>query len=434
MKVLIIGYFRPYFPYGSARVPGLAHYLREFGWQPVILTPLETQPPADDRFRIVQTPYPGDVLSFWRNLLQKFMPTRKGESFTQKIKEGLKIKSKKSVIDKMQVWYQEIFGYPDSERKWYAPALRIARKLLQKEDFDAVISVWPVTSHLIAEKLKAEFSVPWLADFPDPWSENHDYQYGRIRKWFDRRLEVKTLKDIDALTAAAPGFAVRQRQLHRRQAEMISHGFDLETLNVPPRPLTGKFSISYTGTIYRDWQDPEKIMEALVGLIEAGLIDRTKTELRFYGKHQVWIENSIARHRLHDVAVQHGRISPQESIARQQESQVLLLMGWEDPNEKGFYPFKLFEYLAAQRPILITGGAPGEDIKRIVQETNAGVAATEVPEIKERLLALYRDYLKHGAVPYHGDLREIEKYSFRETARKFAVVLDAVSSKNSARA
>ncbi|MBI4088156.1 glycosyl transferase GT4 family protein, partial [Candidatus Kaiserbacteria bacterium] len=55
-KVLIIGYFRPYFHYGSARVPGLAHYLREFGWQPVILTPLEMQPPADDRFRIVQTP------------------------------------------------------------------------------------------------------------------------------------------------------------------------------------------------------------------------------------------------------------------------------------------------------------------------------------------------------------------------------------------
>lgn len=435
-KVLIVGFFRPYFPYGSARILGLAKYLQEFGWQPTVLTPLETQPLADDRFRVARTPYSGDVLSFWRNLLKKFVHVEKGESYTQTIKELLNILSKKSIIDRMQIWYQAVFAYPDAERKWRAPALRVARDLLQRERFDAVISVWPVTAHFVAKELKAEFNIPWVADFPDPWSENHDYPFGRVRKYFDRRLEIKTIRGADALAAAAPGFAEKQRQLHRRPVAMISHGFDPDTQNVPPAPLTKKFTVTYTGTIYPDnKQNPEKIMKALSELIAAGLIDRANVELRFFGKRLTWLEGLITRNRLEGVTRQYGRVSPSEAAARQRESQVLLLLGWEESDPVGgFYPFKAFEYLAAGRPILVTGGAPNEDIKTIVQQTSAGVAAQDVPEIKDQLLRWYREYLADGAVSYRGNRREIEKYSYRETARKFAATLDTVSSKNAARA
>ncbi len=427
-KVLIIGYFRPFFLYGSARVPGLAKYLHEFGWQPVILTPLDMKPPTDGRFRIVQTPYPGDILSLWRKIIRKFITVKKEESLTEKIKSMLKIRSTKSIIDRALTLYQEFFAYPDAEKKWHAPALHIARSLLQEENFDAIISVWPITAHLIAKNLKAEFNVPWVADFPDPWSENHDYPYGKFRKRLDRMLEIKTLKDADILTVASPSFVDKQKSLHRKKVMMISHGFDPDTMNIPPRPLTEKFTISYTGTIYRDdRQNPEKILKTLSDLIKSDLIDRDRVKLRFYGKYQTWLDELIAQNQLRNVAVQYGQIPRQESISRQQESQVLLLMGWENPKEKGFYPFKIFEYLAAQRPILITGGSDNEDIKRIVRQSRAGVAAKEVPEIKEILLKMYGDYLKNGAVPYRGQRREIKKYNSRETARKFTAVLDSVS-------
>jgi hypothetical protein len=47
---------------------GLAKYLPEFGWQPVILTaPLRLKP--EKEFNIVETPY-RDALGFWKHMLR----------------------------------------------------------------------------------------------------------------------------------------------------------------------------------------------------------------------------------------------------------------------------------------------------------------------------------------------------------------------------
>ena len=60
-RVLIITYCFPPRPgISSLRLKGLAKYLPEFGWEPVILTTnLPGEP--DKCFRVIQTPYPGDV-------------------------------------------------------------------------------------------------------------------------------------------------------------------------------------------------------------------------------------------------------------------------------------------------------------------------------------------------------------------------------------
>jgi undecaprenyl pyrophosphate phosphatase UppP len=47
---------------------------------------------------------------------------------------------------------------------------------------------------------------------------------------------------------------------------------------------------------------------------------------------------------------------------------------WEDPQERGVYSGKVFEYLAAKRPILATGGTD-DVITELLNETNAGIDA-----------------------------------------------------------
>ena len=60
-RVLIITFFFPPRPgVASLRLRGLAKYLPDFGWEPVILTPKLPKAP-DPRFRVIETPYPGDV-------------------------------------------------------------------------------------------------------------------------------------------------------------------------------------------------------------------------------------------------------------------------------------------------------------------------------------------------------------------------------------
>jgi len=95
----------------------------------------------------------------------------------------------------------------------------------------------------------------------------------------------------------------------------------------------------------------------------------------------------------------------------------------------GILAFKLFDYLAARRPILSLGYTEGGVVKELLDETQAGVHCSNDAELREYLLKAYREYKELGAVQYHGIEAEVMKYSHREMARKFAEVLDEVTKK-----
>ena len=206
-KVLIIAY------YWGICIPGLTKYLPEFGWQPIILTPVLSVKPKP-AVRVVETSY-RDALGFWKRLL-KLNPN---EDIRRQTKKRLGVTSKKSLVDFILTGGGAIVNYPDSERGWIPFAVRAGDELLQKEDIDAIISSSPpVTSHLIANKLKGKFGIPWIADFPDLWSQNHNYGYGRLRRILDRNLERRTLSKTDALVTISEPWAEKLRTLHTRSA------------------------------------------------------------------------------------------------------------------------------------------------------------------------------------------------------------------------
>jgi hypothetical protein len=183
--------------------------------------------------------------------------------------------------------------------------------------------------------------------------------------------------------------------------------------------LTEKFVITYTGQIYHGNQNISLFFSALNTLICNNLIDPDNLEVRFYGRSDPVLTQKIAEFHLESIVKQYGVIAHSESIKKQAESQVLLLLNWEDPTEKGVYPIKFFEYLAAHRPILATGGIEDDGVSEILQETCAGVTARSVQEIAPALLKYYSDYLKKGEVPYIGIDTVINSYDYREMARKY---------------
>lgn len=419
-RILIIAY------YWRGRVPGLAKYLPEFGWQPVILTtpsPLDQQPASE--LTIIETDR-SLVLGFWRKLL----------GFNPSEDVGKQIKSKFNITFE-HPWYRflswiyrkgnEIVNYPDAEKGWRPFAVKSGSELLQNENIDAMVSSSsPVTSHLIAKELKAKHKIPWIADLRDLWSQNHNYDYGRLRHFFDTRLELKTLASADALVTVSPIWAEELKRLHRRAAVYsITNGFDPQEVNSPPAKLTDKFTITYTGLIYTGKQDPTKLLVALQDLISKGDIKPEEVEVRFYGHKVEWLPNEIERHGLSAIANYYGIVPQEIAFEKQRESQLLLLLNWEDPQEKGCYPLKVFEYLAAQRPILAVGGFGNDVIESLLDETKAGTYCKTVEDVKDVLCKSYLEYKRKGEVSYHGNIQEIDKYSHREMARKFADILDS---------
>jgi hypothetical protein len=121
--------------------------------------------------------------------------------------------------------------------------------------------------------------------------------------------------------------------------------------------------------------------------------------------------------------------SEKENLETVNKSQILLLLNWEDQQVRGWLSIKIYAYLAAQRSILATGGSGNDVIRELLEETKAGMYCKTVEEPKSTLNELYSEYKLKGKISYHGDIEKINKYRHREMARKFAEVLDQVTSK-----
>ena len=411
-KVLIIAHLF----HASPRIPGLAKYLPEFGWQPIVLTtPLGENP--DSRFGP-----PND----FREKNRVIETYGYSSPYGKKRLTSKKYSGVRPFLKFLYRYYREIAQYPDSEKGWKPFAVKAGYELLQKEDVDAMISSSsPVTTHIIAKELKRKYKIPWVADFRDLWTQNHNYPYSPLRRLFEKRLEVKTLSTADALVTVSQLWAKELGMLHKTEVYTITNGFDPDKTSNEKANLTSKFTITYTGQIYGK-QDPSKLLFALKDLISRGAIDPKDVEVRFYGPEDESLAKKIEKCQLSAIVRQYGTVPREISFEKQRESQLLLLLKWEDPRERGWYSGKIFEYLAAKRPILATGGTD-DVVKELLNETSAGIDAQTVEDVKSALRKLYAEYKLRGKISYQGNAEKVNKYSYREMARKFAEVINAIT-------
>lgn len=421
-KVLLITYYFPPRPgVASLRLRGLAKYLPEFGWEPVILTPILPGEP-ETRFRVVQTPYPGDVTARWKRRLG--LAAEKGFQEQLGIPRALR-ESKVSLTGRIIHIVKAVLVYPDEQKDWYHFAVSAGDDLLKREHFDAMISSsGPVTCHRIAKTLKEKYKIPWIADLRDLWTQNHYYPYGTLRRLIERRLEINTLSIADVLVTVSEPLAQKLRSLHRdKTAIAIPNGYDPDEV-VRSAQLTKDFTITYTGYLYEGKRDPTPLLRAIAELALEGQIDLKAVKVRFYGDTPYWLEQEIKRYKLEEVVSLHPKVPRDMALQKQRESQILLLLNWDDPDEVGVYTGKVFEYLAARRPILAIGGPRGV-VSELLEKTGAGVHVSNQEDVKRTLMKFYEQFKIYGCVLYEGQETEIAKYSHLEMARRFAAILDA---------
>ena len=418
-KVLIIGSIWPYH-HGGARVPGLAKYISEYGWEPIVLT----QPLPENLhlgYRVVETPYVDMLKTVFKML---------GFDTNKSIQKQIDHKvggatSRKSFINPFFLLFRDILTYPELNKGWKSPAVVAGEELIRKEKIDAIISASPpITSSLIARELKERYNMPWIADFPHLWSQNNAYPYGSLRKTFDVSLEKKTLSDVDGLTTTSEPLAETLNALHKgKKIHVITHGFDPDTVRIHPDRLTSKFSITYTGGWHPIFREPSMLLRALNELILEGTIQKADVEVRFYGNKEHWIDCMIKEYNLCGIVKQLGRVPMDEAQTKQTESHLLFNPKWDEPNYPGIHSLKIFEYLAARRPILATGKYH-DVVDDLLDETKAGICAKSVEDTKRIIDGFYSEYKRKGMITYGGNIEKINKYSHREMARKFAETLD----------
>jgi len=421
-RVLIITFYFPPRPgIASLRLRGLAKYLPEFGWEPVILT-AKLPGMAEPQYHVIETPYPGDVTSLWKRKLG--LAPNMGFQEQLRVPRALR-ESRNSLTGKVVCYIKGLIAYPDEQKHWFSFAVNAGDNLLKSNHVDVLLSSFgPAICHLVAKELKRRHGIPWVADFRDLWTQNPYYQYGLLRKLFERRLEIRTLSAADALVTVSEPLAKNLRFLHSgKPVIVIPNGYDPDEVAVAP--LTKEFTITYTGQLYQGKRDPTLLFCVIAELISEGHLDRRVVRVRFYGTMEYWLEKAVKRFGLEDVVSLSPQVSRNIALEKQRESQILLLLQWNDPREAGICPGKVFEYLAARRPILALGGVRGGVVAQLLEETGAGVHVSSEEDLRYLLVQWYNAYKAHGYVPYTGCEEVIAKYSHREMARRFASVLDA---------
>jgi hypothetical protein len=417
---MIAYYFPPRACIGSQRPSKLAKYFPDFGWEPIILTAkLPGEPPAG--MKVIETACE-DILTSTKSLF--------GLDQHRSVHEQLNFTASENAIsmtwkNKVLKLAKEVILFPDNQRGWYKYAIKSAREFLDKEKVDVILSTSsPVTSHVIARELKKEFQIPWVADLRDLWTQNHFYEKHWFIRNFEKRVELKTLALADAIVTVTPQFADKLKILHKnKNISCITNGYDPDDFAEILPKLTNKFTLTYTGTLYDGKRDPSLLFEALSVLIDEKKIDRKLIEIRFFGPREDWFSNAILKYNLNGIVNSYGRVSREEALVKQKESQLLLLLLDINNREKDVYPAKIFEYFGAKRPIIAIGGNGGV-VKDLLNATGAGKFAENEKSLKTILYEYYWKYITSGEVTWNGN--GIENHAYRRITEIYSDKLSEI--------
>jgi hypothetical protein len=161
-RVLMIAYyFPPLGGAGSLRVTGFATHLPEYGWDTTVLAPRNGAYYLDPSLR-----FPEDRVI--RSASVEL--SRTGKRLLRVGGNDLRPAGVEGWRSVLRNGARQLLYYPDAQIGWFPAAWRCGRKALRRTSFDAIFSSSPpVTAHLVARRLHRETSIPWVADFRDPW-------------------------------------------------------------------------------------------------------------------------------------------------------------------------------------------------------------------------------------------------------------------------
>lgn len=430
-KVLIITYYWP--PTGGAGVQRwlkFSKYFRKFGWEPVIYTPSNPDFPINDEtllkdvlsgIEILKTPI-SEPYDFYRKIM--------GKKKTETVNQGFLSEGKENkLLQKMMIWVRGNFFIPDARIFWINPSVKYLTSYLQNNKVDAIISTGPPHSmHLIALGLKQKLNIPWIADFRDPWTQIDFYNQLQLTKFADnkhKKLEKSVLQTANKVVTVSSNWANDLNSLCNRTINVITNGFDAEDflLSESDNLLAG-FMFHHIGALNKD-RNPHVLWKVLGDLCKADTSFKTDLKLKFTGKTDAAVFESLTLNGIIDNAEKTDYMAHSEVVKLLLKSPVLLLPLNDTPNVLGIVPGKLFEYLAAKRPIFAIGNLYGDSAK-IITETNAGsmVDFKDYEGTKKAVLDLYQKY-KSNQLSINSS--SIDKYSRENCAKDYAFLLNEIT-------
>ena len=393
-RLLIITYYWP--PTGGSGVQRwvkFSKYLPEYGWQPVVYTPENPEQLARDESLLADIPACAEIIK--TRILEPYSIYRRltgGKGEVNPVNA-----QKKNWRQRLSLWVRGNCFVPDPRIGWVLPSVRFLKKYLAEHPVDAVVTTGPPHSvHLIGRGLKRAIGLHWIADFRDPWTEMFYYKHLGLGPAADRRhhrLEQSVLDEADTVISVSPPVAADFRAKTKTPVVLITNGFDEEDFAVPgvtgeartpsgvaaerqqdvkdiEAPVCTSFKLVHTGLFAADG-NPLNLWDALARRCEADPAFRARLEIRLAGKVDTAVTEAIRARGLGPNLVDLGYLPHDETVREQRAADILLLPLRREPEYAKVLPGKIFEYLAARRPVLGIG-QPDSAAAAVLRDAGAG--------------------------------------------------------------
>ncbi len=277
---------------------------------------------------------------------------------------------------------------PDASVTWNATAIPAAIQAVRREGIDVVLTTSPPGSvHLVGAAAKKATGVHWIADLRDSIVA-HPHRRAesmavRLKEKVEGGVARLVAHSADAIVTVSDAIADEARALGPKGRVLtISNGSDFEDFAGLEYHRGERLRITHTGSFFGK-RDPKPFLEALAS-------SDVDAVARFVGGFRSEDREWAEQRGLGDRLELFPYVPRRRSLELQRESEALLLLIPEAGGRgRGVLSGKVFEYLAAERPILAvvpTDGAAAE----LLREIGAGivVAPDDIDGMRAALVEL----------------------------------------------
>ena len=282
---------------------------------------------------------------------------------------------------------------PDENVTWNATAIPKAISIARSEGIDVVLTTSPPGSvHLIGAAVQKATGAKWVADLRDsivlhPHRSNEGAA-AFVKEKSRAGIARLVARQADAIVTAADAITEETKALNPRgRVVTIANGCDFDDFTGLEYARADRFRLTHAGSFFGK-RDPKPFLRALA---ESGLEDVT---VRFLGDFRPADREFMESLGLADRVELIDHVPRRESLRLQRDSDALLLLIPDAGGRgRGVLSGKVFEYLAAERPVLAIVPEDGA-AAQLIRDTGAGVVAgpEDVPAIRDALVALHAQW------------------------------------------
>ena len=377
---------------GVQRTLKFAKYLKEYGWDPVVLTDSPKKYFAVDESMLNEAIESGIKIE------------RTGEEITDVSKIIIKTPNEK--LRKLRSRAGQFLLIPDNKKFWLKPALKKVDEIWKKYNgFNVIFATAPpYTDFLVGQEVKKKYKVPLVIDYRDAWVDSPvlNFYPTPFHKMSNMRLEKGVLKDANKIITTNRRvkelIISRYGNIEYNDVKIIPHGYDeedFEKAKTMELPLTNKMRITYSGSFYT--RNPKFYLEAIYKFFVKYPELKKEVEFCFIGIISKDNLALIKSYGIEDSLNILGYINHIECIKYLLASDVLFFMISRGENDDAAMPGKVGEYIGSRKNIIAC--VPEGVTKKMLEKYDAVTFTEEDPvELMDTFYKYYQLY-KSGRLP-----------------------------------